>query len=214
MNDNVVHIVKDGIVGTAKGLVSTIPGGSILVSIADEIQNGIFQNRFKEWKEAVEERLGKLEDDAINSLPDNEIFATVLLISAQLALKTNKEKTKLLANAVSNAATTTLSEERVIILLNCIEKYTIPHIRLLRFLQNPKEYNPRELMMGSPMTIYDDIYPDRDKSLDNIVIRDLYSDGLINTDSLNATMSSSGVVAKRTTGLGDDMIEFFGIERL
>ena len=139
----------------------------------------------------------------------------MLLVSARLALKTNKEKAKLLANAVSNSATTTLAEERIIIMLNSIEKYTIPHLRLLRFLQNPKEYNPKNsYSAGSTMTIYYDYYPNMDKSLDSIVIRDLYADGFIDTDVLNAIVSSSGMVDKHTTKLGDDMIEFFGIEKM
>lgn len=212
--NNAKNIVSGGLKGTVKGLAATIPGGSLLVSIVDEIQNGIFQDRFNEWKESVEERLGKLEDSIINQLPQNDIFATVLLISAQLALKTNKEKIKLLANAVANSATTKLPEERVVILLNCIEKYTIPHLMLLRFLQNPKEYNPSEsIWMGAPITIYDDYYPKRDKSLDKVIIRDLYSDGLISTDSLNTTMTKDGMLAKKTTDLGDNLIEFFGIEQ-
>ncbi len=206
------NIVIDAFKGTVKGIVSTIPGGSILVSITEEIQNGIFQNRFEEWKKNVEERLVHLEDEVLNKLPQNDIFATVLLISAQLALKTNQEKTKLLANAVANSATTKISEERVVILLNCIEKYTLSHLKLLRFLQNPKEYNLKEdISMGSPMKIYNNYYTQRDKSLDNVIIRDLYADGLINTDSLNSTVSKNGMLEKRTTALGDDMIQFFGI---
>jgi hypothetical protein len=215
MSDSIANKIEDGFVGTVKGVISTIPAASILVSAYEEMQSGIYKRRMDEWKEAVEERLCKLENDVINSLPNNDIFATVLLISAQLALKTNKEKAKLLANAVSNSATTALSEERVIILLNSIEKYTIPHLRLLRFLLNPKEYNPKDSYMGgSTMTIYYDYYPNTDKSLDRIVIRDLYADGFIDTDSLNAMVSSSGMVEKHTTSLGDDMIEFFGIEKM
>lgn len=215
MSDSIANKIEDGFVGTVKGVISTIPAASILVSAYEEMQSGIYKRRMDEWKEAVEERLCKLENDVINNLPNNDIFATVLLISAQLALKTNKEKAKLLANAVSNSATTALSEERVIILLNSIEKYTIPHLRLLRFLLNPKEYNPKDSYMGgSTMTIYYDYYPNTDKSLDRIVIRDLYADGFIDTDSLNAMVSSSGMVEKHTTSLGDDMIEFFGIEKM
>lgn len=67
--------------------------------------------------------------------------------------------------------------------------------------------------MGSPMTIYNDYYPNRDKSLDNIVIKDLHADGLIDTDSLNSTMTRDGCLSKRTTDLGDNMITFFGIEK-
>ena len=78
-----------------------------------------------------------------------------------------------------------------------------------------KEYNPKDSYMGgSTMTIYYDYYPNTDKSLDRIVIRDLYADGFIDTDSLNAMVSSSGMVEKHTTSLGDDMIEFFGIEKM
>lgn len=215
MKNDIVHRIEDGFVGTVKGVISTIPAASILVSAYEEMQSGIYKRRIDEWKEAVEERLGKLENDVVNSLPHNEIFASVLLISAQLALKTNKEKAKLLANAVSNSATTTLPEDKVVILLNSVEKYTIPHLRLLRFLQNPKDYNPKDSYMGgSPMTIYNDYYPNRDKSLDSIIVRDLYADGFINTDSLNANMTGSGMVEKRTTALGDDMIKFFGIEKM
>ena len=215
MSNDIKYKIEDGFVGTVKGVISTIPGASILVSAYEEMQFGIYKRRMDEWKEAVEERLGKLENDVVNSLPDNDIFATVLLISAQLALKTNKVKAPLLANAVSNAATTTIAEERIVIMLNCIEKYTIQHLRLLRFLQNPKEYSPKDSYIGgSPMTIYNDYFPERDKSLDNIVIRDLYADGFISTNSLSAIVTSAGMVEKRTTELGDDMIEFFGIEKM
>lgn len=215
MSNDIEYRIEDGFVGTVKGVISTIPGASILISAYEEMYFGIYKRRMEEWKEAVEERLGKLENDVINGLPDNDIFATVLLISAQLALKTNKVKAPLLANAVSNSAITTISEERIVIMLNCIEKYTIQHLRLLRFLQNPKEYCIKDSYIGgSPMTIYNDYYPDRDKSLDNIVIRDLYADGFISTNSLSTTVTSAGMVEKRTTRLGDDMIEFFGIEKM
>ena len=214
MSDSIAYKIEDVFVGTVKGVVSTIPGASILASAYEEMHSGIYKRRMDEWKAAVEERLSKLENDVINGLPNNDIFATVLLISAQLALKTNKEKVKLLANAVSNSAMTALPEERVIILLNSIYKYTIPHLRLLRFLQNPKEYNPIDSDMGSTMTIYYNYYPNSDKSLDKIVIRDLYADGFTDTEALNAIVSSSGMVDKHTTTLGDDMIEFFGIEKM
>ena len=200
--------------GIVKGMFSAFPAGSFFVSLVNELQNGIFQNRINEWKDAVEEHLGEMEDSLINELSRNDLFATVLLISAQMALKTNQEKRKLLANAVANSATSKLSEERVIILLNCIEKYTLSHLRLLRFLKNPKEYNPRKnLSIGSPMTIYNEYYPNRDRSIDNIIIRDLYLDGLINSDSLNGSMTKDGMLAKRTTELGDDLIEFFNIKK-
>lgn len=208
-----MSIVKDAIVGTAKGVISTIPGASILVAIADEIQNGILQERFTKWKDAVDQKLNEIDNLNIAELSKNEVFATVLLLSAQLALKTNSAKKIYLANAVKNSAIKDYSEEQVIIMLNCIEKYTVEHIRLLRFLQDPSDYNPSDsIMMGSPMRIFDDYYPNRIKDYDSIIMRDLFFDGLTNTESLNGMMTLQGCLAKRTTPLGDEFIDFFGIE--
>lgn len=208
-----MSVTADIIKGTAKGVLSTIPGASVLVSIAEEVQGGILQERFDDWKESVELRLQMLTDMQLQQLPRNDIFATVLLLSAQYAIKTNKAKRVYLANAVESAASTELPEERVVILLNCIERYTIEHLRLLRFLYAPKDYHPNDdIYMGSPISIYDEYYPGRVKDLDGVIIRDLYNDGLINTNSLGGVMTVHGCLDKRTTRLGDDMIKFFGIE--
>ncbi len=199
--------------GTIKAGVSMlIPGGSPFISILGELKSGEYQRRFEDFQNKVDEQLKMIQDMQLQQLKDNQLFATVAYITGQLALKTNETMRKLLANAVVNAPSCGLVEDRVVILLNCIEKYTIPHLRLLRFLYNPKDYNPKELMLGSPMTIYDDIYPNRDKSIDNIIIRDLYDDGLIDTDSLNATVSWASCISPKTTSLGNDMISFFGIK--
>ena len=103
-----MSITTNIIKGTAKGVLSTIPGASILVSIAEEIHGGILQERFDDWKESVELRLRMLTDMQLKQLPKNEIFATVLLLSAQYAIKTNKAKRVYLANAVK------MSQGRVI----------------------------------------------------------------------------------------------------
>ena len=115
-----MSITTNIIKGTVKGVLSTIPGASILVSIAEEIHGGILQERFDDWKESVELRLRMLTDMQLKQLPKNEIFATVLLLSAQYAIKTNKAKRVYLANAVKSAASTELPEERVVILLGCL----------------------------------------------------------------------------------------------
>ena len=210
---NINKTTKILVKATAKEAVANIPGGTFLVSLIDEMQNGIYREKLDSWKDEVEQRLQKLEEDIKDNLAKNNVFSSVLLISGQMALKTNKAKTVLLANAVANSATTQLSEERIIILLNCIEKYTLQHIRLLRFLQNPADYNPKELLMGSTMSLFYECFPNTDKNIDNIVVRDLYADGMINTDSLNVTITWQDCIAKKTTQLGDDMISFFGIEK-
>ena len=71
-----MSITTNIIKGTAKGVLFTIPGASILVSIAEEIHGGILQERFDDWKESVELRLRMLTDMQLKQLPKNEIFAT------------------------------------------------------------------------------------------------------------------------------------------
>lgn len=208
--------IKDAVVGGVKGILATMPVGSVVMSIAQEVQNGILQRRFEDWKEKVDEKLGNLEEEIRHKLPDNEIFATVLLLSAQMAIKTNDEKRSYLANAVKNAATTNISEDRIVVLLNCIDKYTLTHLKLLRFLKSPGEYKDqkRYYMTASTMGIFKDCYPKEDNLILKVAITDMYSDGLINNNSLNTTQTIVGAFAPQTTDLGNDFIQFFGIDKI
>ena len=61
------------------------------------------------------------------------------------------------------------------------------------------------------MNLFHEAFPKFDKSISNLIIKDLYNDGFFNTDALSAMSSSSGILAKRTTKLGDLFLELFGI---
>ena len=190
-----------------------VPGSSPFISILNELRSGEYQRRFEDFQEKVDEQLRMLKDVQLQQLKDNQMFATVMYIAGQLALKTDETKRQLLANAVVNTPSCTLSEDSVVIMLNCFEKYSLRHLRLLRFLQNPDEYNPKDYMSASTMRIYYDYYGNDNEPLDRLVIRDLHADGMINTDSLFTTVIYQGAVGKKTTQLGDEMISFFGIKK-
>lgn len=133
-----------------------------------------------------------------------------------MAIKTNDEKRSYLANAVKNAATTNISEDRIVVLLNCIDKYTLTHLKLLRFLKSPGEYKDQKsyYMTASTMGIFKDCYPKEDNLILKVAITDMYSDGLINNNSLNTTQTIVGAFAPQTTDLGNDFIQFFGIDKI
>lgn len=189
-----------------------IPGSSPLITLFDELRTGTYQRRFDDFKDKVDEQLKMIKDVQLQQLKDNQLFATVLYIAGQLALKTSETKRLLLANAVVNAHSCTLSEDYVVILLNCFEKYTIKHLSLLLFLQNPKEFQRREYYMAtSTIQIYYDYYSKDNEELDRIIVRDLYADGMITTESLFISETVNGCLEKKTTSLGDAMITFFGI---
>lgn len=203
--------------GAMKAGVSwLVPGSSPFISILDELRSGEYQRRFEDYQEKVDEQLRMMKDVQLQQLKDNQMFATVMYIAGQLALKTNETKRQLLANAVVNTPSCTLSEDSVVIMLNSIEKYTLRHLRLLRFLQDPKEYKKKEdyYMTTSTMQIYYDYYSNDNEALDRIVVKDLYADGMINTDSLFVSATVDGCFEKKTTLLGDAMIDFFGISNI
>lgn len=206
-------VLSEMVKGATKvGVSWFVSGGSPLITILDELKSGEYQRRFDDFKDKVEEQITMIKDVQLQQLKDNQLFATVLYIAGQLALKTNETKRQLLANAVVNTHSCTLSEDSVVILLNCFEKYTIRHLRLLRFLQNPKEFQRKDYYMTtSTMRIYYDYYSKDNEELDRIIVRDLYDDGMITTDSLFVTASVDGCLEKKTSRLGDAMINFFGI---
>ena len=209
-------VISDLAKGVVKGGTSLfIPGSSLFLSIIDELKSGEFKRRFEDFQAKVDDQFKMMKDVQLQQLKDNQLFATILYIAGQLALKTSETKRLLLANAVVNAPSCTLSEDTVIILLNCIEKYTVRHLRVLRFLQNPKEYkNVDYYGMTSTMQIYYDYYSKDNEALDRIIVNDLYADGMITSDSLFTMATVQGCLEKQTSSLGDDMIAFFGITKI
>ena len=207
--------MKDFAKATLDAALSTTPIGAFLVTLISDLKAGIFERRFEEWKKNVETKLDELEDSVKEGLKDNELFATVLLISGQLALKTDSIKRKYLANAVANVANTELSEDQIVIMLNCIEKYTQAHFELLSFLQCPWEYDSKDhyFMTTSTMTIFEKSHSNHDNAIDKKAINDLYADGMITSNSLSAMCTVEGAFSKMTSELGDDFISFFGLTK-
>jgi len=206
-------VLSDLVKGAAKAGASWfVPGSSPFIFILDELRSSEYQRRFDDFKEKVDEQLKMMKDVQLQQLKDNQMFATVMYIAGQLALKTNETKRQFLANAVVNTPSCTLSEDSMVIMLNCIEKYTLRHLRLLRFLQNPKEYKKKDYFMTtSTMQIYYDYYSKDNEALDRIIANDLEADGMITSGSLFGMATVDGCFEKKTTLLGDAMIDFFGI---
>jgi len=140
------------------------------------------------------------------------LFATALIKATELAIKTSRiEKMEYLANAVVNSLKPNLDEEKLIIFLELLDKYTISHIKIIHFFHNPTQFegvSSSSYLMGSPSTVLFSVYPELKNELFNKIYTDLYTDGMVSTDNLNVTMTGSGMVAKRTTHLGDAFLNF------
>ena len=207
-------ITQDLTVGVIASATAFTPVTSALFQAYDAVTTNVFKRRFERWKQLVDERLSQLEDSAMEAANNDDSFATVLLRATQLAAETSTEKMEYLANAVRFVAEHRVCEDHIVIFLGCLQKYTSSHFLILRYLRNPAKYADHvkhlSFIAGSIMTYFDKVYPSFDKSLQGIIIRDLFSDGFTNTDS-NGTVSANGMKEKRTTILGDEFLHFCGI---
>lgn len=199
-----------------KTIVSAIPFvNSFLVALYENIKSNELEKRLNEWGNLIEYRLSKLEMQ-IEDLSKKESFVTTLIQATNSAMKTTKEEKRLcLANAVANSATVSIDESILIIYLNLIDRYTEWHLKILAFLDNPKKYYSKEngpicYVTTSISQILNKVYPEimKNKSLIDLIVKDLYSDSLINNDSIYTMMTASGVLESRTTDLGKSFISF------
>lgn len=198
----------------AKTALSTIPVGGALISLIwDSVEENALRKREEDWKQLIEERVRKLEC-TVNDLGNDESFTSALLIATEIAAKTaEKEKKKYLANAVANSVKTEVNENKMVIFLSLMDKYTSWHIRLLDYFRNPtlKGVKRSDHYMGSPIIPIRNLYPDicAEEGIVEKIVKDLQNDGVLrNGDFLNVTMTSDGMAASRTTKLGNEFLDY------
>ena len=125
-------------------------------------------------------------------------------------LRTAKEeKMTYIANSVINSINPDLDEEKLIVFLELLDKYTVSHIKIIYFFFDPKRFeglNSNAYMMGSPSTPLFSVYPELNNELFKKIYGDLYTDGMVTLENLNISMTGSGMVAKRTTPIADEFL--------
>lgn len=214
MSEKLPSVVGEIMEITAKTALSVIPvGGALITGVWDSIKSNCAQERLKEWQMLVESRLSKV-DATLEEIGNNENFTSAMFQATELAIKTSERaKREYLANAVLNSLSCPFEESVVMMFLSMVGKYTLWHLKILDFFQNPKKFsqvNQNNYYIGSPKTVLFDVYPElscKEAYVDRIV-KELYSDGLMNTENLNCTMTSSGMVASRVSDIGKDFINF------
>ena len=197
----------------AKAGLSAIPviGGAAVELFQNVIQPPL-EKRRAEWMAQVGKKLQKLEENGLNleSLKENESFISAVMYASQLALRTHhQEKLIALKNAVANIAIGQCPEEVMQhMFLNMVDSFTELHIQILKIFQAPE--TPPGISMGGLSTVLEHNLPNLRgrRDLYDQLWKDLYSRGLVNTDGLHVTMSGSGLISKRTSGLGDEFLRF------
>ena len=209
---SVKEIALDTLEVVGKTALSAIPiGGALATSVYDTVKSNCLSKRQEKWRKALEERLTNLENN-LEDIGNNELFTTALVKATELAMRTAKEeKITYIANSVVNSLNPDLNEEKLIVFLDLLDKYTVSHIKIIYFFFDPKRFegvNSNAYMMGSPSTPLFSVYPELDNELFKKIYGDLYTDGMVTLENLNISMTGSGMVAKRTTPIADEFLRF------
>jgi hypothetical protein len=176
------------------------------------------EKRRDRWMEEVGEALRRLEEKMefdITSLANNDQFIDAAIAATQIAIRTsNAEKREVLKNALLNSALPNPPEETVQkMFLSFIDIFTVWHIKLLGLFHNPSGLVAKDkvyLVVNTMGQFLEAAFPELKgrRALYDVIWKDLYSRGLVNTDGLHTMMTGSGVVAQRTTELGRDFIAY------
>jgi hypothetical protein len=199
-----------------KAGLSAIPiVGGPAVELFQYVVQPPLERRRGEWMAQVGEKLQELEDTGFNivELQGNEQFLSAVMHASQIALRTHQvEKLNALRNAIVNVAKGEGPEEALQnVFLNLVDSFTGLHLRILKIFQNPSA--PSGMSMGGLSRVLENSMPELRgrRELYDQLWKDLYTRGLVNTDSLHTTMSAQGLSQKRTTGLGDSFLEFIEV---
>jgi len=203
------------------GLASIPYVGGAAAELFGQLVTPPLEKRREAWIQDIGNRLKKLEEQGhldLATLPENDVFIDVVMHTTQVGLRTSQlDKIEYLKNALLNAATDeNLDESKAKIFVNLIDTFTIWHIRILNFINNPEHwYNENDkafpnYVMASLHKILIEAYPELSEDLEmcNIIWGDLERAGLHNTGSLQTSMSGDGLRSRRTTAWGKEFLDF------
>lgn len=197
---------------TTAGLSAIPVVGGPAVELFQHLVQPPLERRRAEWMAAVGEKLLELESRGIDieELGQKDEFISAVMHASQIALRTHQdEKREALRNAVFNvAAGQSPGEALEHMFFEWIDSLSLLHIQILRLFQDPTP--PPSMSMGGLGSVLEHNMPNLrgHRHVYDQVWKDLYSRGLINTDSLHVTMSGQGLASKRTSEIGDAFLRF------
>lgn len=206
----------------ARMAISMIPvAGGPLVEVFNSIVESPLTKRRWDTVREIGEVINDLLDQKIvteENLQQNEAFISTVAEVCSISLRNHqKEKLEALKNAVRNSALPSCpSDDYRQLFLNFVDVCTVTHIKLLQLFDNPQRWfeqrgtNLPNWTMGSLSTIIDLAMPEikGHNDIRDSIWKDLYQRGLVTTDSLTSGMSGSGMLSRRTSPLGDQLIAF------
>ena len=196
-----------------KAALSTIPvvGGPLVEMFQLLIQPPVERRRAK-WMQEVGERLQALAAEGlkIEDLQNNEEFISAVLHATQIAVRTHhQEKIEALKGALESIARGQAPDEaKQYMFFAFIDTMSPLQLQMLALFSAPPVLPG--ISMGGLSTVLEHGIPELrgNRELYDQLWKDLYARGLVNTDGLHMTMSATGLASRRTTGLGQEFLQF------
>lgn len=193
---------------TAVGFLPS-PFSAAFDAIYDGVKESVLAKRAEKWKQEVIKRLEKLEME-YDSLINNETFATSLMKSSEIAIKTESDdKRAILADALINSTINNFGEMRALTFLPLIEKYTILHIQIIKYLHD--DYK-NERFFNNQVPTYLVLFKLKFHGIDEIylkkAIKDLQNDYLIEEFKDESRIEILNTRLELLTKLGNDFYDF------
>lgn len=196
-------------------------GSGTAVELFGSLITPPLERRRQKWMVEVTEALQELESqNSINMhelFEDEEFISTLIEASAAAIRNHEQEKLAALKAAVVNTAAGAAPEfSKREIYLRYVGELTLWHLKILSLFNDPEGWMQRHgdavpsVYSGARTQILESAFPQLrgQRSFYDQLWKDLYSRGLLNTDSPHAMMTGTGLSQPCTTDPGKEFLSF------
>jgi hypothetical protein len=196
--------------------------GAAAVEVFEEFFPSPINRRTREWLESLASRVRQLEqahpEISIDELARNPAFQTLVIRSTEVAIRNHQAgKLEALRNAVLNAVLSeNIDDAQTEMYMALVDRLTPWHLKILDLFNNPIAWEsrnqrnlPRNMMGGREITLLA-AFPELEgrRTFYDQIIRDLYSNGLLATDSIRTVVTQAGLLQSITTESGKQFLRF------
>lgn len=208
---------KDAIHAAGRGFLGMIPFvGSGAAEVFSWFVKEPLERRRDEWMEEVGEQLRRLADQFgidLAELQKNDAFVDTVMQATHIAMRNrHADKRAALRNAILNSGLPDAPEESLRqMFLHWVDVLTPWHLKVLTLFHDPrKAWKAGRLMVCGLSQVLETVAPELGgkREFYDQVWRELWSAGLVDTESLHGMMSGDGALQRRTSDLGRDFLRF------
>jgi hypothetical protein len=217
--------VADAGLAVVKAAAGSVPVvGAAAAELINFVVTPPLEARRNQWLNELASDLDALQlavdDFSIAALSRNDDFVSAVALGVGAAARASQQdKRDMLRHAVLNTALGRVPDfDMQSVLMGYLEYLSPLHVQLLRVFRDPRAALAevgsdleQSLFMGAaPSQVVEEVLPDLKGRGDvyDFLWQDLFQRRLVNADSLHGMMTKDGVLAARTTSLGDQFLAF------